>query len=157
MTRSTYWYQDICPCDLAYLWNWPLSGAIVFHKHILFQVSDVAHGPLVVKEVLMICNWKPFCQVVVQSPIPRWLLWPVSPLLQCESDLVLLKECVGKREIIIIIFKRKTWTLNLSLRRYLQQTFNHVDLIISTWVCHSVNWMYIYIYLQVQVLVIFFN
>ena len=36
MTRSSYWYQDICSCDLDHLWNWPLSGAFVFHKHILF-------------------------------------------------------------------------------------------------------------------------
>ena len=37
MTRSFYWYQDICPCDLDHLWNWPLSGAFVFHKRILFK------------------------------------------------------------------------------------------------------------------------
>ena len=34
MTRSSYWYQDSFPCDLDNLWNWPLSGAFVFHKHI---------------------------------------------------------------------------------------------------------------------------
>ena len=33
---SSYWYQDIYPCDLGHLWNWPLGGAFVFHKHILF-------------------------------------------------------------------------------------------------------------------------
>ena len=33
------WYQDICPCDLDHLWNWPLSGAFVFHKHILFLLK----------------------------------------------------------------------------------------------------------------------
>ena len=37
MTRSFYWYQNICPCDLGHQWNWPLSGAFVFHKHILFN------------------------------------------------------------------------------------------------------------------------
>ena len=36
MTRSFYWYQNICPCDLGLCWNWPSSGAFVFHKHILF-------------------------------------------------------------------------------------------------------------------------
>ena len=30
MTNSSYWYQDICPCDLDHLRNWPLSGAFVF-------------------------------------------------------------------------------------------------------------------------------
>ena len=35
VTRSSYWYQDICPCDLGHLLNWPLLGAFVFHKHIL--------------------------------------------------------------------------------------------------------------------------
>ena len=38
VTRSSYWYQDFCPCDLGHLWNWPLSGAYVFHKHILFKM-----------------------------------------------------------------------------------------------------------------------
>ena len=38
LTRSFYWYQNICPCDLGHQWNWPLSGAFVFHKHILFHV-----------------------------------------------------------------------------------------------------------------------
>ena len=28
-------YQGICPCDLGLIWNLPLSGACVFHKHIL--------------------------------------------------------------------------------------------------------------------------
>ena len=37
VTRSFYWYQNICPCDLGHLWNWPLSRAFVFHKHILFS------------------------------------------------------------------------------------------------------------------------
>ena len=36
VTWYSYEYQDICPCDLGHLWNWPLSGAFVFHKHILF-------------------------------------------------------------------------------------------------------------------------
>ena len=36
VTRSYYWYSYICPCDLGHLWNWPLSGAFVFHKNILF-------------------------------------------------------------------------------------------------------------------------
>ena len=36
VTRSSYWYQDICPCDLDHLLNWPLSGAYVFPNHILF-------------------------------------------------------------------------------------------------------------------------
>ena len=34
---STAWYQKIGPCDLGLRWNWPLSGAFVFHKHILFS------------------------------------------------------------------------------------------------------------------------
>ena len=33
VTQSSYWYQNTCPCDLGLLWNWPLSGAFVFHKH----------------------------------------------------------------------------------------------------------------------------
>ena len=37
MTRSSYWYQNICPCDLDHLWNLPLLVAFVFHKHILFK------------------------------------------------------------------------------------------------------------------------
>ena len=39
VTRSSYWYQDIYPCDLVHLWNWPLSGAFVFHIHILFCLN----------------------------------------------------------------------------------------------------------------------
>ena len=35
-TRSSYWYQDICSCDLDHLVNWPFSGAFLFHTHILF-------------------------------------------------------------------------------------------------------------------------
>ena len=30
VTRFSLEYQDICPCDLGHLWNWPLSGAFVF-------------------------------------------------------------------------------------------------------------------------------
>ena len=37
VTRSSYWYLDICPCDLDHLWNWPLSGAFVFHVHLVFS------------------------------------------------------------------------------------------------------------------------
>ena len=37
VTRSFYWYQNICPCDLGHQWNWPLSGVFVFHKHILYM------------------------------------------------------------------------------------------------------------------------
>ena len=45
VTRSSYWYQDICPCDLDHLWNRPLSGAFVFHKHILlYPTQRVAEG-----------------------------------------------------------------------------------------------------------------
>ena len=35
--RFSYWYQYILMslCDFCRLWNWPLSGAFVFHKHIL--------------------------------------------------------------------------------------------------------------------------
>ena len=39
MTRSSYCYQDICPCDLDYLWNWSLSGEFVFPKHILLRIE----------------------------------------------------------------------------------------------------------------------
>ena len=38
VTRSSYWYQDICPGALGHIWNRPLSGAFVFHKHILFLI-----------------------------------------------------------------------------------------------------------------------
>ena len=34
------WYQDtlcICPCDIGHLWNWQLSRAFVFQKHILLH------------------------------------------------------------------------------------------------------------------------
>ena len=45
MTRFLYWYQGICPCDLGHNWNWPSSGAFVFHKQILFYnyIVDVFH------------------------------------------------------------------------------------------------------------------
>ena len=33
---NEHWYQDICPCNRDHLWNWPLSGAFVFHKRILY-------------------------------------------------------------------------------------------------------------------------
>ena len=39
VTRSSYWYQDICTWDLGHLWNWPLSGVIVFYKHILLRFA----------------------------------------------------------------------------------------------------------------------
>ena len=53
VTRSSYWYQDIYSCDLDHLWNWPLLGAFVFHKHILFTIQNCN------KELFMIysCNW----------------------------------------------------------------------------------------------------
>ena len=44
-----YWYQGICPCELCHLWNWPLSGAFVFHTYILFLlwlIRDTAWGSL---------------------------------------------------------------------------------------------------------------
>ena len=51
VTRSFYWYQNICPCDLGHLWNWQLLVAFMFHKHILFvlevysvQVSYIWQG-----------------------------------------------------------------------------------------------------------------
>lgn len=27
-SRSLYWYQGICPCDLAHMWNLPLMWAV---------------------------------------------------------------------------------------------------------------------------------
>ena len=30
VTRSFYWYQNICPCDLGLRWSQPLSGALCF-------------------------------------------------------------------------------------------------------------------------------
>ena len=39
VTRSSYWYQDICTWDLGHLGNWPLSGVIVFYKHILLRFA----------------------------------------------------------------------------------------------------------------------
>ena len=37
--------QGFCPCDLGYHWNWPLLGAFVIHKHILFfyYIVDGVH------------------------------------------------------------------------------------------------------------------
>ena len=36
------WYHDICTCtcDLSRLWNWPLLGVFVFHKHISISFFD---------------------------------------------------------------------------------------------------------------------
>ena len=45
VTRSSYWYQDICPCDLGHLWKLTLSGAFVFHKHILFTPQNWKNNP----------------------------------------------------------------------------------------------------------------
>ena len=25
VTKSFYWYQNICSCDFRHLWNWPIS------------------------------------------------------------------------------------------------------------------------------------
>lgn len=36
---SFLWLKIFCPCDLRYLWNWPLSGTFVFQKQILFLVN----------------------------------------------------------------------------------------------------------------------
>ena len=35
VTRSFYWYPNICPCPSLEL---AINGGIVFHKHILFQI-----------------------------------------------------------------------------------------------------------------------
>ena len=42
LTRSFYWYQGICPYDLYHCLNRPLSGAFVFHKHILFFFLNIS-------------------------------------------------------------------------------------------------------------------
>ena len=40
VTRSSYWYKGkcICPCVVCHLLNWPLSGAFVFQKNVLFAI-----------------------------------------------------------------------------------------------------------------------
>ena len=77
MTRCSYWYQDICPCDPDHLWNWPLSVAFVFHKHMLFLLyrSTVSYiyndNCLIPYQYVLICNksklllllFKDFCPV----------------------------------------------------------------------------------------------
>ena len=30
VTKSFFWYQNICPCDLGHQWNWQLSGAFFY-------------------------------------------------------------------------------------------------------------------------------
>ena len=43
VTISFYWYQNICPCDLGNLWNWPLSGAFcVSQTHLVRLDFDLA-------------------------------------------------------------------------------------------------------------------
>ena len=42
---SYFTWVFLCPCDLKHLWNWPLSGASVFHKHILW-LGTRTHKPL---------------------------------------------------------------------------------------------------------------
>ena len=37
MMRFSYWYQDICPCDVGHLRNLPLSRAFLFQEYILFK------------------------------------------------------------------------------------------------------------------------
>ena len=37
VTRSFYWYQNICPCDLGHCSNWPLSGALCFTNASCFR------------------------------------------------------------------------------------------------------------------------
>ena len=34
--RSSYWYQNICPCDLSHLWNWPIGGICVSQTHLVY-------------------------------------------------------------------------------------------------------------------------
>ena len=65
MTRSSYWYQDICPCDLDHLWNWPLLGAFVFHKHILFdyQVDIGTHDFYHAKDSEQYVTYKKYLQM----------------------------------------------------------------------------------------------
>ena len=65
MTRSSYWYQDICPCDLDHLWNWQLSGAFVFHKHILFdyQVDIGMHDFYHAKDSEQYVTYKKYLQM----------------------------------------------------------------------------------------------
>ena len=47
----------LCPCDHKHLWNWPLSGASVFHKHILL-LGTRTHKPL-----------KPSQKVIVKASV----------------------------------------------------------------------------------------
>ena len=73
MTRSSYWYQVICPCDLDHLWTWPLSGAFVFHKHILFMLYS-SHFEI-------FCARS--CESKMTSKIIRFILW------YCYSKIIL--------------------------------------------------------------------
>ena len=46
VTRSLYWYQGICRCELGHLWNWPLSrGICVSHTQLVkamkYQILSV--------------------------------------------------------------------------------------------------------------------
>ena len=60
VTRSSYWYPHIFPCDLGHLWNWSSSGAYVFHKNILFlkvmqkcwtiKLSDYQYIPIYINQ-----------------------------------------------------------------------------------------------------------
>ena len=43
----------LCPCDHKHLWNVPLSGASVFHKHILL-LGTRTHTPLKPSQKVMV-------------------------------------------------------------------------------------------------------
>ena len=54
MARSSYWFQDICPCDLGHIWNWPLSGGIFVsqthfvYTNLLAKIQEIHVGQQVI-------------------------------------------------------------------------------------------------------------
>ena len=126
MTRSFYWYQNICPCDLSHLWNWPLLEAFVYHKHILFSFSNIYFIEIILDHLTIM----KFNSILLH----------VSYL---NADRVLLYH--------IVIFKKKTQkllkislslSLSLSLsERMICSKFHHVKnyLLHFNWVRHQAS------------------
>ena len=70
VTRSFYWYQNICPCDLGHLWNWQLLVAFMFHKHIFLFWKFI------------VCKCHTYDKEHFLPDFP-WVYWCVSSLDLC--------------------------------------------------------------------------
>lgn len=78
--RSFYWFPDSCSFDLGYLWNEPLLGASMFHKHTFLRNIQYF--------VLQSTHLWPVHSILVEKLSPH----PISSHFQQLSEIWLTKK-----------------------------------------------------------------